>query len=31
DPTKDTEEKIKYDVEELNERMQAAFSAMEER
>ncbi|CAF5051581.1 unnamed protein product, partial [Rotaria sp. Silwood1] len=31
DPTKDTEEKIKYDFEELNERMQAAFSAMEER
>ncbi|CAF1182532.1 unnamed protein product [Rotaria sordida] len=31
DPTKDTEEKIKRDFEELNERMQAAFRDMEER
>ncbi|CAF1287559.1 unnamed protein product [Rotaria sordida] len=30
DPTKDTEEKIKRDFEELNERMQAAFRDMEE-
>ncbi|CAF0773783.1 unnamed protein product [Rotaria sp. Silwood1] len=30
DPTKDSEEKIKRDLEELNERMQAAFRDMEE-
>jgi V-type H+-transporting ATPase subunit A len=30
DPTKDSEEKIKRDLEELNERMQTAFRDMEE-
>lgn len=30
DSTKDTEEKIKRDLEELNERMDAAFRDMEE-
>ena len=30
DPTKDSEDKIKRDLDDLNERMQAAFRDMEE-